>query len=74
MSSFESIRVSPFCADLCSKKLIFQTRPPRDEDEILDASGHTWCGRCQEVVGPDGEVCDPEFCREGRACFRPYSG
>ncbi len=73
MSLFESIRVSPFCAQLRSKKLVFQPRPPRDEEEILDASGHTWCELSQEAVGPDGAVCAPDTCRAGRACFRSYT-
>lgn len=73
MSPFESIAVSPFCANLCSKKLVFQTHPPRHEDEILDGSGHTWCELTQEAVGPDGSTCDPETCRAGRSCFRSYT-
>ncbi len=74
MTTFKSIRISPFCAQLCSKKLIFQKRPPQSCDEILDASCHTWCGLTQEALGPDNEATDPEDCNASRACFEPYSG
>lgn len=74
MSPFEHISVSPYCAFLRSKKLVFQTHPPRTDEEILDASGHTWCEESQEAVGPDGEVCSPQDCQTGmRPCFRSYS-
>jgi hypothetical protein len=72
-SPLAGIEVSPFCAHLRSKKLLFQRRPPRDEDELLDASGHTWCNVSQEAAGPDGAVCDPDRCRAGRACFQSYT-
>jgi hypothetical protein len=73
VSPFEKVEVSPFCAHLCSKKLVFQTHPPRDEDEILDGSGHTWCELTQETAGPDGWACDPGTCRAGRGCFQSYT-
>ncbi|MCB9916412.1 MAG: hypothetical protein H6828_14885 [Planctomycetes bacterium] len=72
MSPFESLEISPFCRHLCSKKLLFQKRPPVAASEILDASQHTWCDRTQEAVGPDGDVSDPEDCVRGRGCFTPY--
>ena len=72
MSAFERIVVSPYCRHLASKKLVFQTHPPVSDDEILDASGHTWCEESQEVVGPDGDACSPEDCQAGRSCFRVY--
>ncbi len=74
MSPFESIPISPFCVHLRSKKLILSTHPPRVEEEILDPSGHTWCDRTQEAVGPDDEIVQPELCCKGRACFKAYSG
>jgi len=72
VSPVENIRLSPFCAHLCSKKLAFRRRPPQTEEEILDGSGHSWCDLTQEAVGPDGRACDPEVCRESRSCFRAY--
>ena len=50
------IEISPFCADLRTKKSILAARPPRDEAELLDASRHCWCGRTVEAVGPDARV------------------
>lgn len=73
-ASFESIEISPFCSHLCSKKLVFQQRPPQSEDELMDASCHTWCGLTQEALGPDNDPTDPDYCRAGRKCFVPYSG
>lgn len=63
-------RVSPICAHLRSKKTFFLDGPPMDSAEVLDASGHCWCRRTQQAVGPDGEVVDPEDCRAGRSCFQ----
>jgi hypothetical protein len=74
MTAFESIQISPFCAHLCSKKLLFQQHPPRREEDLLDASCHTWCGLTQEALGPDQQPTDPDDCRAGRACFKSYSG
>ena len=39
MSTRPSIAISPLCAELRSKKFWFLDRPPRDEGELLDASG-----------------------------------
>lgn len=74
MTTFESLRISPFCSKLCSKKLVFQQRPPRSEQDLMDASCHTWCSDTQEALGPDGQPTDPEDCRAGRGCFSAYSG
>ena len=60
----------PFCADLRSKKWFTLDAPARDEDELLDASGHCWCRRTMLSVGQDGELVDPEDCRSGRGCHR----
>jgi len=65
-------RISPFCRDLSSKKAVFLARPPRDEEELLDASRHCWCGETMQALGPDGDVVAPEDCRAGRACFEPH--
>ena len=73
-SKFESLSLSPYCRHLCSKKLLLRAEPPRTEADLLDASGHTWCTKTQESIGPDREPSDPEDCRPGRACFQSYSG
>lgn len=73
MSPFESIQVSPYCVHLKSKKLVFQTHPPKSDEEILDASGHTWCHLTEETVGEDGAPCSPEDCVKGRSCFKSYN-
>lgn len=65
---------SPFCRHLRSKKFYFQTEPPRDEEELLDASKHCWCGTTQGQVGPDNEIVDHEDCRVGRECFEGLLG
>ena len=72
MSSFQRITVSPYCRHLASKKLVFQTRPPVSDEEILDASGHTWCQESQEVIGPDGDTCSTMDCHADRSCFQAY--
>jgi hypothetical protein len=66
--------ISPYCADLLSKKLVLAGRPARTEEELLDASRHVWCRRTMQAVGPDGGLVHPEDCRMGRGCFRSYSG
>ena len=66
------VRISPFCRKLRTKKLFFLERPPRDESELLEASGHCWCSRTGHAVGEDGELTGPDECREGRGCFAPY--
>ncbi len=63
------LRVSPFCADLCTKKAFFLSAPALTADELMDASGRAWCRRTMQSVGPDGELVLPERCRSGRACF-----
>lgn len=65
-----TLRVSPFCADLCTKKAYFLTAPALTEDDLVDASGRVWCRRTMQSVGPDGELVLPERCRRGRACFQ----
>jgi hypothetical protein len=65
-----NIQTSPFCDDLWSKKRFFLDRPAMDERELLDGSGHCWCSRTAQALGPDKEVVDPETCTSGRGCFR----
>ena len=64
-----SLRTSPFCADLCTKKAFFLPGPALTSEDILDASGRAWCRRTMQSVGPDGELVLPEACRRGRTCF-----
>jgi hypothetical protein len=61
---------TPFCAHLRTKKWFTLDAPARDEEELLDASGHSWCRKTMLTVGPDGEIVDPEDCRAGRVCYR----
>jgi hypothetical protein len=65
-----AVRSSPFCVHLWSKKAFFLKAPPMAERDLLDGSGHCWCRRTMQAVGPDGEVVDPAECRAGRACFQ----
>jgi hypothetical protein len=66
----EGLQLSPFCIDLRSKKALFLGRPPMTEEDLLDASRHTWCRRTMNGVGPDGDLVDPSECRAGRGCFK----
>jgi hypothetical protein len=63
------LRVSPFCADLRTKKAYFLSAPALTEADLMDASGRAWCRRTMQSVGPDGELVLPGECRQGRACF-----
>jgi len=64
------LRVSPFCADLRTKKAYFLSAPALTEEDIMDGSGRAWCRRTMQSVGPDGELVLPEVCRQGRRCFK----
>ena len=66
------LQFSPFCRRLCSKKLVFRTSPPKEEADVLDGAGNTWCSRTMDAVGPDGEVVGTDWCQSGRECFQPY--
>ena len=63
-----SLRISPFCAHLRTKKWFFLEAPAMTEDDILDGSGRSWCEQTAQSIGPDGKICAPETCRQGRAC------
>ena len=63
-------KLSPFCTSLSSKKVIMNAAPPLTSADVLDSSGAVWCKETSQILGPDGEVCDPDFCRAGRSCFR----
>ena len=64
--------ISPFCRNLRTKKYYSLPRPPRTEEELLEASGHCWCRVTGHAAGEDGEVACPEDCVAGRPCFVPY--
>ena len=70
MSTTDRPRLSPYCADLQSKKLLLRTAPALTERDVLDASNHCWCARTYKVLGPDRDVARPELCQSGRDCFR----
>jgi hypothetical protein len=63
--------ISPFCAKLRSKKTYFLAGPPRTEEDVLDASGRTWCTHTMDAIGPDGRLVRPAACQAGRGCFEP---
>ena len=63
------LRVSPFCADLRTKRWSFLESPALTEADILDGSGRAWCRRTMQSVGPDGELVEPGACCRGRGCF-----
>ena len=66
----ERPRLSPYCSDLASKKLLLRSAPALVDRDVLDLSGHCWCQRTHQVLGPDREPVGPEDCRRGRSCFR----
>ena len=63
------IRSSPYCAQLRSKKFYFLQRPPMEEEDLADGSGHCWCLKTMHAQGPDGDAVEPADCQAGRACF-----
>jgi hypothetical protein len=65
-----SIALSPFCSDLRSKKYYFLDRMPTEESDLLDGSGHCWCSRTLQAIGPDGELAAPSECKSERGCYR----
>ena len=62
-------KISPYCRNLRTKKYFSAPHPPRNAEELLEASGHCWCRVTGHAVGEDGEVCDPVDCIKGRTCF-----
>ena len=73
MSESTRFEISPYCAELRTKKWALSRRPPRDDKELMDGSQHCWCSLTMESVGPDAQIVDPDDCRVGRSCFRSYS-
>ncbi|MFT4539620.1 MAG: hypothetical protein ACI841_004886 [Planctomycetota bacterium] len=64
------IRVSPYCQELCSKKIMISDGLPQTDADVLDTSGAVWCAVTQQILGPDRDEADPQTCRKGRECFR----
>ncbi len=62
--------VSPFCQDLCSKKILVTPGSPMTDADVLDRSNHCWCSQTMTILGPDREPAHPGDCRQGRECFR----
>ena len=72
MTSAERPALSPFCRDLCSKKILVSEGLPRTDSDVLDASNHCWCNRTMTILGPDREPAHPEDCRDQRECFQSH--
>lgn len=62
--------ISPYCQDLCSKKILVSVGLPLVDGDVLDRSQHCWCSRTMTVLGPDREPAHPEDCLQARDCFR----
>jgi hypothetical protein len=59
----------PLCRHLRSKKSYTLAAPARSSADVLDGSGHCWCGKTMLPLGPDDDRVDPDNCRAGRNCF-----
>ena len=64
------LKLSPYCTDLCSKKVMMSEGLPMTESDVLDASNAVWCSRTMQLLGPDREVAAPADCQKGRDCFQ----
>ncbi|MCB9898382.1 MAG: hypothetical protein H6825_10295 [Planctomycetes bacterium] len=68
------VRVSPFCVQLGSKKILGLSGRPLTKSDVLDGSNWCWCSRTGQILGPDREPAHPDDCVKGRACFEsPWS-
>ena len=65
-----SRELSPFCKELCSKKILVSGKLPLLAEDVLDRSNHCWCSQTMTILGPDREPAHPEDCRKERACFQ----
>ncbi len=63
---------SPFCRELRSKRYYFLEQMPTEEAHMRDASNRCWCRLTMQVIGPDGEMTQPQDCAadSGRTCYR----
>lgn len=69
-----SARISPFCVQIGSKKILGMTGRPLTASDVLDGSNWCWCRRTGQILGPDREPAHPDDCIKGRTCFEsPWS-
>ena len=61
---------SAFCRELRSKKYYFLQEMPTEAEHLLDATGHCWCLKTMQAIGPDGERAHTDGCTADRACYR----
>jgi hypothetical protein len=61
---------SPFCRELRSKKYYFLQEMPTETHHMMDGSGHCWCRKTMQILGPDGEMVRAEDCTSGRSCYK----
>jgi hypothetical protein len=55
------------CRFLLSKGLYINAGLPPGEE--VTGEGNYWCAKTQTVMGPDRQLCDPEFClNRDRGC------
>ena len=60
---------SAFCSELRSKKFYFLQEMPTQPEHLLDATGHCWCLKTMQAIGPDGERAHPDGCTADRECY-----
>jgi hypothetical protein len=53
------------CRHLRCKEMYYDS--PQPADEMSDVY---WCGKTQEVMGPDGKSCSKCECGPERACYQ----
>jgi hypothetical protein len=56
-----------YCRRLRCKEMFIETAQPFEMAST--GSGAYWCSQTQQVLGPDGQVAEPENCKSGRGCF-----
>jgi hypothetical protein len=60
----EMIASGAVCCCLRTKTMFFET----DDQPSATSYGPFWCAQTQSVLGPDGNVAEPEKCQPGRSC------
>lgn len=60
---------SQLCRELRTKRYFFLDSLPLAPEDIRDVTGHCWCRRTMQVIGPDGNQVRPEGCGPGRGCY-----
>jgi hypothetical protein len=56
------------CRFLRCKEMFIDTGEPFDIRNT--GSGLYWCAHTQTVIGPDGQVAEPDNCVAGRSCHQ----